>query len=370
MIKRIYADNFRCMSNFTFEPERINLIMGPNGGGKTSLFDVVMGIVRCACLGWEVRTAFGVDTLTRWDTRTEQRFELDVLLGTDAFSYVLRLAHDRDQGRVAIVEETVVCGGVTLFAYRDGKVCLHDNAGRVGASFPFRPARSFLAEIEPRPENTRLMVFRDYLNGTRSLKLLPASIESQSDEESPGLRCDGANFASWYRNLAQERSGELYGLFDSLSKVIPGFDSLALVGTGKQGRTRDLVVRFKTPDGQKYDVDFAEISDGQRVLIILYTLLLDLGESPGLLLLDEPENYVALYELQPWLHALDDALGDAGQLLMISHHPEVIDFLAAETPYLFDRIDGGPLRVQPAVFDRDSGLSASEQITRGLLSNG
>lgn len=358
------------MSNFTFEPGRINLIMGPNGGGKTSLFDVVIGIVRCVCLGWEVRTAFGTETLTRWDTRTEQRFELDVVLGADSFAYVLRIAHDRDLGKVSIVEETVVCGGVTLYAYREGKVFLHDNNGVVGASFSFRPARSFLAEIEPRQENTQLMVFLNHLSEARLLKLLPASISSQSDDESQGLRSDGANFASWYRNLAQERSGELSRLFDNLKKVMPGFDSLALVATGKQGRVRDLVARFEIPGGsEKYDVDFTELSDGQRVLIILYTLLLDIGESGGVLLLDEPENYVALYEVQPWLHALDDALGDVGQLLMISHHPEVIDFLAAETPYLFNRIDGGPLRVHQALFDRDSGLSASEQITRGLLSN-
>jgi len=52
---------------------------------------------------------------------------------------------------------------------------------------------------------------------------------------------------------------------------------------------------------------------------------------------------------------------------LISHHPEVIDFLAAENPILFDRSFGGPVRVKGVEFERETGVKASEQIGRGLL---
>jgi hypothetical protein len=52
--------------------------------------------------------------------------------------------------------------------------------------------------------------------------------------------------------------------------------------------------------------------------------------------------------------------------LLISQHPEVIDVLASERPLLFERIDGGPVRVRTNIFQRDSGLHASEQLLRGL----
>ncbi len=35
MIKRIYIDNFRCFSNFELRPDRVNLLFGVNGSGKS-----------------------------------------------------------------------------------------------------------------------------------------------------------------------------------------------------------------------------------------------------------------------------------------------------------------------------------------------
>lgn len=186
------------------------------------------------------------------------------------------------------------------------------------------------------------------------------------DEQQTLLR-DGANFASWYRHLSQERAGDIPQLFEQLTEALPGFEALALKGAGKQGRTRDLVVQMGAEGQNSYEVDFDAVSDGQRALIVLYALLVDIGAAPRTVLLDEPENYVGLSELQPWLQGLDEALGDTGQLFLISHHPEVIDFLAPENPIQFERIGGGPVRVKSADFDRKSGLRASEQVARGLL---
>lgn len=47
--------------------------------------------------------------------------------------------------------------------------------------------------------------------------------------------------------------------------------------------------------------DFEQLSDGQRVIIALYALLLGLVDLGHTIFLDEPENYVALAEIQPRL---------------------------------------------------------------------
>jgi hypothetical protein len=305
--------------------------------------------------------------LTRWDSRLEQRFELDLDVGGSAYKYALLVRQGGGTGRTLIVDERVTQSDRTLFCYSNGMVRLHNNHGEEGTAFPFGSTRSFLAGMQTRPENTALMSVLDYLDGTRLLKLVPSSMESVSHEESASLGSDGANFASWYRHVSQESPGELHELFASLQRAIPGFDSLALTGAGKQGRTRDLVAKLAAPSGSPYSVDFGDFSDGQRVLVVLFTLLLDLRRRAGLVLLDEPDNFVSLREIQPWLAALDDALGDDGQLLLISHHPAVINYLAAETPLLFQRAGGGPVRVSDPGFSRDEGLQASEQIARGLL---
>ncbi len=41
MIKKIYADNFRCLVNFEFSPGPVSLMLGPNGTGKSSVFDLL-----------------------------------------------------------------------------------------------------------------------------------------------------------------------------------------------------------------------------------------------------------------------------------------------------------------------------------------
>jgi len=41
MLKRLYVDNFRCLVNFELRLDRVNLLLGENGTGKTSVFDVL-----------------------------------------------------------------------------------------------------------------------------------------------------------------------------------------------------------------------------------------------------------------------------------------------------------------------------------------
>lgn len=365
MIRRIYIDNFRCFSNFEFKPGRVNLLLGSNGSGKSSFVDALDRLVGLVLDGRELSEVFTDEDLTRWDSRHEQRFEIDVEVDDKMFTYRARLNQRSGESGMVLHEERVSCGQRVLFRYEDGDVHLHRNDGSEGASFPFRGNRSFLAGIEERTETTDLMLFLNRLGTLRSYKLAPVGMESVTQEEQQRLLKEGSNFASWYRHLSQERAGDVPRLFERLVDALPGFRSIALKGAGKQGRTRDFIVEMMSGE-QSYEVEFDSLSDGQRALIVLYVLLIDIRSSSQIVFLDEPENYVGLSELQPWLQCLDEALGDAGQLFLISHHPEVIDFLAAENPVLFERSGGGPVRVRNARFDRDGGLKASEQIARGL----
>lgn len=366
MITRIYIDNFRCFSNFDMKPGRVNLLLGLNGSGKSSFVAAIDGLLAMVLDGREVAETFSTDDLTRWDSRREQRFELEVEIDSEVFAYRAILKPTGVSGALALDTERVVCGPRVLFRYQDGEVHLHRNDGSEGTSFLFRGNRSFIAEIEERQETLSLFRFKDYLGTLRSYKINPSTMGSVTQQEQENLQKDGSNFASWYRHIAQERAGDIPGLFERLVEVLPGFRSIALKGAGRQGRTRDVVVQMEA-GGESYELDFDALSDGQRALIVLYSLLVEVSAGSQTLFMDEPENYVGLSELQPWLQSLDDALGDSGQLFLISHNPEVIDFLASETPFVFERAGAGPVQVRRAQFDRDGGLRASDQIARGFL---
>jgi len=108
---------------------------------------------------------------------------------------------------------------------------------------------------------------------------------------------------------------------------------------------------------------FEELSEGQRAIIGLYTLLHFLSGSGATLCLDEPDNFVALSEIQPFLLALRDQ--ERIQTLLISHHPEVINLLAPGSGLWFERVSGGPVRVRPFQAPPDAAVPAAEIVARG-----
>jgi len=364
MIERIYIDNFRSYSNFRFEPARTTLILGDNGTGKTSLFDLVDRVRKVIVDGRRLEEMLPTRTLTRWDQRERQRFEFGMRRPNGNYGYELEVVHDRKREVGAIARELVTFEGTTLFHYEDGHVHLHRDDGAEYTSFPFGSSRSFLSETEERQETTRLPAFVQFFSDLRVLKLDPATMTATTSSERQTLARDGSNFASWFRHLQQEQPEGVHHYTSQMRGVLPGFDALKL--TKVSTTTRELVASFAR-GAASYDVRFDELSDGQRALFVLYALLIDIGDEPRCVLLDEPGNALSLREVQPYLCELTDALGDGGQLIVASHNAEVINSLAAESPVVFQRKDGGPVQVAPGRFDRESGLMASEQLARGWL---
>ena len=87
------------------------------------------------------------------------------------------------------------------------------------------------------------------------------------------------------------------------------------------------------------------------------------SNAPRTLFFDEPDNYVTLPELQPWLAELEDGAGDTlRQVVLISHHPEAIDFLADNTVWL-TRDPESHTRIMDE--KNDTGLRMSEVYARG-----
>ena len=55
-----------------------------------------------------------------------------------------------------------------------------------------------------------------------------------------------------------------------------------------------------------------------------------------------------LAEIQPWVTQLQDRVQErSGQCLLISHHPELINYLAARHGLVVFRDESGPARAKP-----------------------
>jgi ATPase subunit of ABC transporter with duplicated ATPase domains len=82
--------------------------------------------------------------------------------------------------------------------------------------------------------------------------------------------------------------------------------------------------------------------------------------------IDEPDNFVSLGEIQPWLLAIESMVEDQkGQLILVSHHPELLNYWAARHGLRFFREENGHVRTEQFKTDPNGDLHPSELIARG-----
>jgi predicted ATPase len=370
MLKRVYIDNFRSFVNFELSLGQQQLILGLNGSGKSTLLEVLNAIKRLVTGDAHPDLLFPESSRTRWQTLSQQTFELNVDLGA---SYQFRLELDSwgSPARTRIRREIVTCDRRPVFEFVEGEVHLFNDSFAQTVTYPFDWFRSALATIQPRSENKKLMQFKKWIENLHCLQLNPHTMSERTESEDPEPAFDMSNFASWYRHMTQERADSASQLQDHLRQLMPGFESLDLRSAG--ANLRVLAVRFGIPPLSSppngFAVTFRELSDGQRILICLYSLLNFIVKDNTCLFLDEPENYIAIPEIQPWLMELNDRIEDfGGQVILISHHPEIVNYLAPELGLIFERVGPGPVRVRN--YKLDHSLPPSEQIARGWSIDG
>jgi len=160
----------------------------------------------------------------------------------------------------------------------------------------------------------------------------------------------------------------VFAVTEALRERLPGFVSLSLVSSGER---KVLKARFRFP-GSRQEAQFLlrDLSDGQRAIIALQTLLHCLPVTDAVLCVDEPENFLALPEIQPWLDAIYDQVEDERlQTLLVSHHPRLINMLANDAGFWVEQDpDAGVARISPIVRNESTeGLPVSQLVERGWI---
>ena len=207
MLKRIFADNFRALVNFELRPGHLSLLLGGNGSGKTSVFDVLGKLRDLIVLGLRAGDLFAL-TRTRWETRDVQRFEVDVESNGGIYRYALEIQHpEESHGQPFIRSENVTFDGSPLYRFSAGEVQLYRDDGVAGPAFPFRPDQSFLLNIDApgAKQMARLAGFKEFMTGLQVVQPNPFAIELSSKQDQAFLTRDGRNFASFYSYLNSDR---------------------------------------------------------------------------------------------------------------------------------------------------------------------
>ena len=376
MIKRLFVDNYKCLVNFELPLEELSLLLGPSGVGKTSVLEIIFALRRLLSGDARVTDAdvFPPRTLTRWQSRNLQVFEIQVVLGSETFAYRLELEHDTDRRLARIQLEQLEVNGGPLFECIRSEVQLYRDDHSKGPAYTADWRESALARVAERHDNTRLTKFMTFIRNVLVCSFHPPRFQTVSSDENPLLSRDGSNFADWFRHALQERPDLNHEYIKALRNVIgAGFAGVRLEKVSREART--LLATFDRPvvpelqNKKDYELQFDEISDGQRALIVLYGLIHLARDQGYSLFLDEPENYVALREIQPWLTSLQDACGEGiSQSVISSHHPELIDYLGTDYGILLRRETSGVIAarsLERGSNDGGIGVELSELFARG-----
>ena len=148
MIKRLYVHNFRTLLNFSIEFEKMNLLMGSNGVGKSTIFDVLYRLkLFLSGENFRLQDIFSYEDFPKWEKKSNEKQVFEVRIEDElagAFEYKLTIEHLAKERKNRIVFEELLHEGKPLYRYnsangghaqlyRDdysqGPDCLFDRAG-------------------------------------------------------------------------------------------------------------------------------------------------------------------------------------------------------------------------------------------------
>ena len=363
VLSRLYVDNFRCLENFELDLDETNVFLGRNGTGKTSVLNVLRNIQSLVVRGSRVDAVFPARDISLNSQRNEQRFEIETRVNEEVYHYSLIVEHDLSRGMMRVGEETLEHDGNPIFEFNKGEAQLYHDDYSKGPSYPFDWSQSGISFLNERPDNRKLTRFKEDIANYIIVSCCPPIMSAETRTEDEFLEPWMQNFVGWYRRAAQENMSSISPLFETLREALPGFDSINLTESGENSRALKAI--FRGPSSEPIRYGFDQLSDGQRALISLYSLLHLSTERRVSLFVDEPENYLALGEIQPWLVEAAERTGESlGQLVVASHHPVIIDYMAGANGRWFFRDGDGPVRVSKEPKNIVDGLSLSETIAR------
>jgi len=355
-------------------------MLGPNGSGKSTVFDCIERIRSFAMGESKVSSLFPSSTLTSWQTVSEQQFTFEIEGNGGQYRYDLELVHSEKRTYSSVSREELFFNGQPLLAFSNATTTLYgENFSQPILTFPADGSLSAVSLVPPSGLYRFITWFKIALSRTAIVQIVPPMMDETSQKELSQPSKYFENFVSWYRWISQNQ-GVVIRLQQELREVLPRFSHFNLEAIGPEARVLEAVF-----DESDKSVTFGALSDGQRMLIALYALLFSLKarsetvdgnvyQPASLLCLDEPDNFIAPREIQPWLTAVEDFLLDRPhRLLIISHHPESIDYCLtpstgeAFSAFWFSREDNKHTRVQ-LIDPNDLGtLKPSELAARGWL---
>ncbi|MBI4384789.1 MAG: AAA family ATPase [Nitrospinae bacterium] len=325
-LNSIKVQGYRPFRDFTANFGTLEVLVGANGTGKSSLFEFLKFLRDSA--HQEIPTEIVAGSIG------QQIFHVP---GPEKFWWSAEVDfHQRDPiryqgevvgpvGRTHVAFERVQTHSsddrpsYLFMNIRERKGLIKDPASKKlkEQEIDLRRPNQLAISTITNPDMVTLYNLREYISGWRfysSFNIAHEKIRrSVPVEQEPVLHEDAGNLSSVLHYLMTEQRPAFDELQQHLRLVVPGFKGLTVKARGGPGQ----VIAFWREEGVDSDLSLADLSDGILRLICWVTLCVQ-PNPPPLICIDEPDQGVHPRTL-PTLAGLFEKASERTQLLLATH---------------------------------------------------
>jgi predicted ATPase len=393
MITRIEINGFKSFHSFAVDLRPFQVFIGPNGVGKTNLFDAITLLANLAAdrpltEAFEQSRGEIGELFTNYNDGTNAKmmsFAVEVLIdktsteggktrevASTRLRYELDIEHKVEKG---VEQLRVVNEGLLPIVEANDKWAKDNLPSKTRKNWVVREKRPpYIATVED--DKGEITIFRNQdapgggrealnvadldrtvlgsanaqryptihamrqdMQNWRFLQLNPVALRLRSGSQgSATLLPDGSNMAAVIARLSRNngKAKGTAGIVDDMKKLIPDIRNLTIKPI--EGRD-EFLIEVETQDGSKFSSRV--LSDGTLRLLALVTLKND-PLHRGVLCFEEPENGVQPHRLKQIVDVLyglstnfnsDDANAPLRQVLINTHSPGLLANVPSDSLY-------------------------------------
>ncbi|MDM8535336.1 AAA family ATPase [Desulfobacterales bacterium HSG17] len=360
----IRVRGYRPFRDVLFRFNRLEVIIGANGSGKTSLFDFLK-LLRDSC-NIEIPHEFitGKQGQKVFHQPGEDKIFWNVQIDCKKTPLFYQGEIEEDKGLVKVAFERIITkksidkknpGGFTFLDFRNGMGLVRDpddgdflrkewNLGKnnqLGLGAVTDANLTMLYKLREYIRNWRFYNGSKF-NSEKIRRPVPDTCTQLLDE-------DAGNLSAIIFKLMTEHSEAFEDLKSLIQFAIPGFKNLEARQTGINGE----VFTFWQEDGVETELNFADLSDG-ILRFIAWSTLCVMPSPPSLICIDDPVQGLHPRTL-PVLAGLFEKASERTQVLLATHASYFLTQFDMENIAILKKTSGGSVytnvRHSPAILN-------------------